>query len=169
MKIAIIGFSGAGKSTLAKRLGENVQAPVYHYDCIQFTNNWKERDRNEANQLVRESLNQTSWVIDGNYSSFEFDQRMKDGDLIVFMNFPRKIAFPRVIKRYIKNKGRTRDSIAEGCAEKIDLNFIYWCLIKGRTKRYAGRYKKQGIIYKDKFVECKNDKSVAQLIENMIK
>lgn len=169
MKIAIIGYSGSGKSTLAKKFGEIIHAPVYHYDCIHFTDGWKERDRDEVAKLVDNSLSQSSWVIDGNYSAFEFDRRMSDADLIVFMNFPRRIAFPRVIKRYIQNKGKSRDSIAQGCVEKVDLEFIYWCLIKGRTSKYAGRYKKQGILYKEKFVECKSDKDVVRLIEDIVK
>ncbi|MEG0239335.1 MAG: DNA topology modulation protein FlaR [Anaerorhabdus sp.] len=169
MKIAIIGYSGSGKSTLAKTLGQIFQAPVYHYDCIQFTQGWKERDRDEVKELVNESLSHSSWVIDGNYSAFEFDRRMSEANLIVFMNFPRRIAFPRVIKRYYENKGKTRDSIAEGCIEKIDLEFIYWCLIKGRSRKYTTRYKNQRHIYEDKFIECKNDKDVAKLIEQISK
>jgi len=45
MKIAVIGYSGAGKSTLARVLGERFGIPVLHFDTVQFTPNWQERNQ----------------------------------------------------------------------------------------------------------------------------
>ena len=68
MKIAVIGYSGAGKSTLARALGERYGIPVLHFDRVQFTPNWQERDREEARRMVHEFMEQPQWVMDGTYS-----------------------------------------------------------------------------------------------------
>ena len=50
------------------------------------------------------------------------------------MNFPRRICFPQAFKRYLNYKNKTRESMADGCNEKFDLEFIKWLLFEGRKK-----------------------------------
>lgn len=166
MKIVILGYSGAGKSNLANSLGEITNLSVTYLDCIQFVENWKTRDTNEAIEMVKEVLGKQSWIIEGNYSQFLFDQRMNDADYILFLNYPRFICLARVFKRYIENKGKTRESIADGCIEKIDFEFLWWVLVLQRQKKY--RYKMFDITknkYSGKFYEFKSDIEVNQFIK----
>jgi len=79
----IIGLSGAGKSTLARALGERYGLPVLHFDTTQFTPNWQERDRDEAHRMVHAFMENPEWVIDGNYTKFEFERRLEEADKIV--------------------------------------------------------------------------------------
>ena len=51
MKIAVMGFSGSGKSTLAKQLSEFYDIPLLYLDCVNFEENWVERDREECKRL----------------------------------------------------------------------------------------------------------------------
>lgn len=134
MKIAIIGYSGSGKSTLAKKLSEIYNCPLLYLDTIQFEANWKIRDIDEGRLMVGEFLKNDSWIIDGNYREFLQEKRLQNADKIIFMNFPRRICFPQAFKRYLNYKNKTRESMADGCNEKFDLEFIKWLLFEGRKK-----------------------------------
>ena len=68
MKITVMGFSGSGKSTLAKQLSEFYDIPLLYLDCVNFEENWVERDREECKKMVYDFMQNESWVIDGNYS-----------------------------------------------------------------------------------------------------
>ncbi len=167
MKIAIIGYSGSGKSTLAKQMGERLNIPYYHLDKIQFTTNWQNRDREEAYQLVHEIMIQEQWIIDGNYSSFDFQRRMEDADQIIFMNYPRRVCLYRALKRNVEYRGKSRDSIAEGCNEKFDFEFLWWILAEGRSKKFKERVRLLKQKYPQKYVEIKNNQQLKQFIQQV--
>lgn len=167
MKIAIIGYSGSGKSTLAKQMGERLNIPYYHLDKIQFTTNWQNRDREEAYQLVHEIMIQEQWIIDGNYSSFDFQRRMEDADQIIFMNYPRRVCLYRALKRNVEYRGKSRDSIAEGCNEKFDFEFLWWILAEGRSKKFKERVRLLKHKYPQKYVEIKNNQQLKQFIQQV--
>lgn len=167
MKIAIIGYSGSGKSTLAKQCSNLLNIPCCHYDKIQFIENWKERSQEDKEILVEESLNQKSWIIDGNYFSFQLDRRLEDADKIVYMNYPRRICLIRAFNRYFQNRGKSRDSITEGCIEKIDIEFIMWILFNGRNKKIRNLYKNIQKKYHHKFIECKNDNDTKKFLNTI--
>ena len=117
MKIAVMGYSGAGKSTLAKKLGRLYDCPVLYLDRIQFEPGWKERDREEAKRMAEAFLNEnqdTGWIIDGNYAKFSQERRLEEADLIVFMDYTRRICLWQAVKRYLEYRDKTRESMAEG-------------------------------------------------------
>ncbi|HKM01214.1 MAG TPA: DNA topology modulation protein [Sedimentibacter sp.] len=141
MKIAIIGYAGSGKSTLARQLGKFYNIPVLHMDKIQFEHNWIERDEEIAKNMVEKFMNENkSWVIDGNYTKFHRERRLNEADEIIFMNYSRWVCLWQAFKRYIKYKGKTRECIADGCIEKLDLEFIKWILKDGRDEKHMKRY-----------------------------
>ena len=119
MKIAVIGYSGAGKSTLARALGDRYGVPVLHFDRVHWAPGWQERDRVEARRLVHEFMEQPEWVIDGNYTKFEYERRMCEADRIIFLDFPCLICLFRAWKRYFQNRGRTRADMGEGDRKSV--------------------------------------------------
>ena len=134
MKIVIIGYSGSGKSTLAKNLGLHYDIPVLHLDTAHFKPGWNERDNDEFESIVLEFMqNNDSWVIDGNYRKIATN-RFEEADQIIFLNYNRFFCLISVIKRYFKNKDRTRLDMAPGCVEKLDFEFLWWVFAKGRNK-----------------------------------
>ncbi len=135
MKIAVLGYSGAGKSTLAAQLGKLYQIPVLHLDAVQFLPGWKIRPREQAKEMVAEFMSQPDWVIDGNYSGFYQLERLEQADQILLLPFGRLRCLYRVWKRYRQNRGNVRESMAEGCEEKLDMEFVHWVLFRGRNKK----------------------------------
>ena len=167
MKIAVIGYAGAGKSTLAKALGEHYSIPVLHFDRVQFTSNWQERDREEAQQLVREFMKNPQWVIDGTYSKFEFERRLLEANSIIFLDFPRLVCFFRAWKRYFQFRNKVREDMADGCCEKMDLEFVSWLLWRGRTRKKREKFQQVVARYPEKTVVLRSQKEIDRYLEGL--
>ena len=165
MKIAILGYSGSGKSTLARQLANYYETPVLFLDTVQYLPNWVERDKNEGHLIVSKFMRNESWVIDGNYNNFLQKERLKQANIIIILAFPRLVCLYRAIKRYTKYRKTTRESMADGCIEKLDLEFIWWILHEGRTKERRNHYKQIALLYKDKTLILKNQEEVDEYIK----
>lgn len=169
MKIAILGYSGSGKSTLAGQLADYYHSSVLYLDTVQFLPNWVERDKNESRSIVSHFMQDNdAWVIDGNYGSFLQKERLEQADQIIILNFPRRICLYRALKRYFHNRNRTRVSMANGCIEKMDREFIWWILHEGRTKKRREHYKEIVSSYIDKTVVLKNPEQVSRFLKQTI-
>ena len=134
MKIAIMGYSGAGKSTLAKRLAQEIGIEPLFLDRVQFLPNWVEREPEAAREIVCQEMTRPDWVIDGNYTHMLREERMRDADEIIFLNYPRLICLIRAFKRHRAFRGKTRESMADGCIERMNWEFVWWILYQGRTR-----------------------------------
>ena len=167
MKTAICGYSGSGKSTLARRIGEIEQVPVLYLDTVQFVANWQERNRDEARSIVRAFMKQENWVIDGNYTNFFYQERMEAADRILILTFNRFTCLYRAFKRYFRYRNQTRESMAEGCKEKIDLEFVLWILKDGRTKRKQEELKELKRRYPEKVTILKNQKQLNRYYQTL--
>jgi adenylate kinase family enzyme len=162
-KIAIIGHSGSGKSTLAAYLSGKYGVPLLHVDSIHFLPNWAERETEDELCIMRAFLDENSengWVIDGNYRKLEYERRMEEADLIIYLNFNRLTCFLRCFRRSRKYKNSVRPSIAPGCEEKFDRAFRRWILIGGRTRQKLKNYADLVKRYGGKSVELKNQRGV---------
>lgn len=170
MRIAVIGYSGSGKSTLAAALGERHSLDVLHLDTVQFLPGWEIRPDEDKKELVREFLDtHDGWVIDGNYTRLSYERRMKEADMIVFLNFNRFDCFLRAYGRYRRYRGVSRRSMAEGCNEKFDLEFAKWILWKGRTRIARSRYVDLSRRYPEKFVMLRNQRELDRFYtENLL-
>lgn len=167
MKIAVLGYSGAGKSTLAKTLGAHYEIPVLHLDTVQFLPDWKIRAEQEKKRIVREFMQQESWVIDGNYSGLCKNERLEQSDLIIILAFNRFFCFKSALQRYFENKGHTRPDMAEGCNEKFDFEFAMWILFYGRTYKKRKDYKDIYNKYRPKTLWFANREQVNAYIHSL--
>ena len=168
MKISIIGYSSSGKSTLAQNLGNILNIPVLHLDKVNFLPEWKERNKEESKKIVEDFIkNNNKFIIDGNYIKFIYDLRMKLSDKIIFLDFDRITCLFQAFQRYNKYKGKVRDSMTEGCYEKLDWDFIKWILFDGRNEERINRYNKIIEEYKDKIIILKNRKEVDDFVEKI--
>lgn len=160
MKICILGYSGSGKSTLARRLGDFYGIPVLFLDTVQFLPGWLERDRDEARALVREFLQNGSWVIDGNYRAFLQEERLRQADRILILQFNRFVCLWQAFRRYRRYKNTVRESMADGCCEKLDAEFIRWLLLDGRTRARRAHLRHIAAQYPSKTLVFKNRRAV---------
>jgi len=168
MKIVIIGYSGSGKSTLAENLSRHYSIPKLHMDTLQFQPGWIDSDRDWMEKEMRQFLSDhRDWVIDGNYSWCYYEERMEQADQIIFLNFSRWNCLFRAWKRYRRYKGRVRESMAAGCPERFDWEFIRWILWDGRQARQVTRYQTIGQNYPDKFLSLKNQKELDEFLKNI--
>lgn len=167
MKIAILGYSGCGKSTLAKYLSVQYHIPLLYLDIIQFEANWKERNREDALAMVTAFMQQDEWVIDGNYQSFLQEWRLKEADYIIFMPFSRWNCLFRAYRRHRTYKNATRESMVNGCNEKMDMQFIWWILYQGRTQKKKRQFEAILKKYPDKSIVLKNQKELDGFMVNL--
>lgn len=165
MKIAILGYSGSGKSTLAGQLAEYYQIPVLFLDTVQFLPGWAEREESEGRSIVSDFIRDNgSWVIDGNYGNFLQEERLEQADRIILLVFPRRICFYRAWKRFFSFRGKTRESMADGCTEKMDWEFIRWILYEGRTKKKREHYRRIASRYPEKTLVFRKPGQVAAFL-----
>lgn len=165
-KISIIGYSGSGKSTLAKKLGQICECDVLHLDCVHWLPGWQERDSAGSCTLAAKFLDtHDSWVIDGNYQKILYERRMQEATQIIFLDFPMPICLFRVLKRYLGYRGKSRESITEGCEEKIDGEFFWWILHKGRDKAHRKNYRRICKKYSRKAVILRSPTAVKKYLE----
>jgi adenylate kinase family enzyme len=157
MKISVIGYSSSGKSTFSKRLKTIYNIPLLHIDKIYFTKNWVERDPKIVENEVLEFSKQDHWIIDGLYRKIATN-RFDDADQIFIFNFNRFKCLYGAIYRRIKFHNQVRDSIAEGCRERLNFSFIFWILFKGRTKKSKDLIKNFQKIYQNKVITFKSRK-----------
>lgn len=87
-RIAVIGNSGGGKTTLSRALQRIHQLPLHHVDAIQFTAGMKIRNHSESIAVLNEIQMQESWIIDGYGPLDILESRLKQADIIVFIDFP---------------------------------------------------------------------------------
>ena len=167
MKIAVIGYSGAGKSTLARKLGERYNIPVLHFDRVYWSSGWQERNQDEYHGMVHEFMKQPEWVIDGTYTKVEFERRMSEADTIIFLDLPRLTCFCRAWRRFFRYRGKVRSDMAEGCPEKMDPEFVWWLLWKGRTLQKKEIFQKILKNYPKKTVVLKNQREIDRYLEGL--
>ena len=129
-RILVLGPCGAGKSTLAVKLGDKLGLPVIHLDKEFWRAGWVEPDPAEWAAEVEKLIARPRWVMDGNYGG-TLARRLERAELVVNLDYPQRVFFPRMVRRLLTNWGRTRPDMAEGCRERFDLEF--W--------RYAWRYR----------------------------
>jgi adenylate kinase family enzyme len=134
-KVMVIGSAGAGKSTFSTRLGKILELPVYHLDSIFWRPGWVRPEREVWTQAQEALVAGDEWILDGNYGS-TLEIRVRACDTVIFLAFPRLVCLGRVIKRWLRYRGRTRPDLNPGCVEHMpDREFLSW--IWGFPKRKA--------------------------------
>jgi len=124
-RVLVIGSGGSGKSTFSTRLGELLNLEVHHLDKLFWHPGWVETPRDEWLKIVTELTDRDSWILDGNYSG-TLDVRIQKADTVIFLDLSRWLCLWRIISRVLRYRDGTRPDMAEGCRERLDLEFISW-------------------------------------------
>ena len=124
-KILVIGPGGAGKTTFANQLGEILGIEVVHLDSLYWKAGWVEPPKLEWAATLAEVLGRSAWIMDGNYSG-SLGLRLEASDAVVFLDLPRLIWMWRVLKRAARYRNATRPDMANGCPERLNIEFLVW-------------------------------------------
>lgn len=137
-RIIILGPCGSGKSTLARRLGARHGLPVFHLDQAFHRPGWRPAPEAEFHAEVERIAALPAWVIDGNYKGV-IASRLARADTLIYLDLPRRVTMPRVIRRIIESYGRVRADSAPGCPERVDLAFLRYAWNWNRLQRAKTR------------------------------
>jgi len=124
-RVVIVGSGGAGKSTLAARLADVTGLPVIHLDREFWRPGWVRTPNAEWDARVEELLAGDAWILDGNYSR-TMERRFAAADTIVLLDLPTHVCLWRALRRSVLGRRRRRADLADGCSERIDLEFLRW-------------------------------------------
>ena len=107
---------------------------VSHLDRAYWRSGWSKPSQDEWLQTVGELMSGDSWIMDGNFGG-TLELRLKHCDTIVFLDMSRLLCLWRIVKRRFLYRNRSRPDMAEGCHEKLDLDFILWVWNYSRRSR----------------------------------
>jgi adenylate kinase family enzyme len=167
MKIAIIGCPGSGKSTLASQLHTILGISLFHLDQYFWKPGWQRPDRDEFKKVHDALCDKNEWIIEGMAVRL-FEYRVKQADVIVFLDIPLRVCLYRIFKRALLNFGKVIFSSAPGCPERLpDWEFLKYVLnfnkiYKPEVKKLLQDYKGQKKIF-----IIKNNVDAAELIKKI--
>ena len=159
-RVMIIGCGGAGKSTLARKLGEKTGLPVVHLDQIWWApGNWQHLEKPEFDERLKAEMEKPRWILDGNFNR-TIEARLEACDTVSYLDYPRLVCIKNWLGRVIKNWGRHRPDMTEGCNEWFDPEFVKW--IWNFNKNNRARYYELLNGAKDKHVYILKSRRQAQ-------
>ena len=123
-RILVMGSSGSGKSTFSKRLSAITGIPVVSLDALFWKPGWVESEKAEFRERLTEAARQPRWIMDGNFTSHLIDLRRDNCDTVIWFDLPRAACMLGILTRIAKSYGQVRPEMAQGCPEKIDLEFF---------------------------------------------
>ncbi|MCD8893608.1 topology modulation protein [Mammaliicoccus sciuri] len=153
-RIMVIGCPGSGKSTLSNKLHNNLGIPLYHLDEIKWQNSNKSIDSETFEEILKNITQLDEWIIDGNYNS-TLELRMREADIVIWLNYSRAICIFRVFKRFLQSFYRKSEG---GNPKRVSWSFIkfVWNFKDNNDKRLLDlkdKYSNQNewIILKSKY------------------
>ncbi len=133
----IIGGAGSGKSTLAREIGAVLSLPVFHMDRDVFwLPGWVERAKDDQVRQVERIVAQERWVFEGNNSS-TFHLRAARAEMLIWLDVPLWKRLFRAMRRNIRQRGKIRPDMAEGCTEQLRMlpGFVWFILSTAKRAR----------------------------------
>ncbi|MTV13123.1 MULTISPECIES: DNA topology modulation protein [Bradyrhizobium] len=133
-RVLVMGSSGSGKSTFARRLSAMTGIPTVSIDALFWKAGWVESGRDEFERRMSEAAREPRWIMDGNYMRHGAGELRRElSDTIIWFDLPRSTCMLGIFRRIAASYGQVRPEMADGCPEKIDLEFF----------RYVWTYRQQ--------------------------
>ena len=110
--------SGSGKSTMGRALAERLGVPYVELDALVHGPNWTETPDDELRRILEPILAGEGWVIDGGYRGKIGDLVLRQADVVVWIDLPIHVWFPRLIRRTVRRM-RGREELWNGNRESL--------------------------------------------------
>jgi adenylate kinase family enzyme len=150
-RVAVRGGTGSGKSTVAREIARRLDLPYVELDALHHGPGWREATAEELRASVEEALDDTrGWVVDGNYDSKLGTLILDRAELIVWLDLPVRVKFPRLVRRTLR-RARTGEELWNGNRETWRGTFLsrdsillwffrtHWKNRREWPERFAGR------------------------------
>lgn len=122
-RVLVLGAPGSGKSTLAAALARRTGLPLIHLDRHYWRPGWVEPDKETWARQVETLAAADRWVMDGNYGG-TLASRLSRAETVIWLDLPTSVCLWRIARRALLHHGRVRPDMAEGCPERLRLEFI---------------------------------------------
>lgn len=133
-RICILGPSNSGKSTLAEAIAHARGLPPIHLDQLYHLPNtdWQPRPVAKFVALHDQAIQDSRWVIDGNYSK-TLPQRLERATGFILLDVSTTISLVRYFRRSWFE--RERLGALEGCQDSVKWSMIHHIAVTTRANR----------------------------------
>lgn len=163
-KILIIGISGTGKTVLAKKLSGFLKIPITHYDEFVWEKGWKEVEEKIVEKKLEEVIKKDKWIIEG-FISPAAQSKLKNADLILYLDYSGFIAMLGGLKRWWQYRGKVRPEMAEGCTENLQFKYLLVMLRRAEREEIEKEVKNFG----SKIIRLKSPKKTNNFLAKHFK
>lgn len=102
-RVVVVGAPGCGKTTVARAVSRALELPHTELDSLWWDPEWTEVGAEVFSERARVVVAAERWVVDGNYfSQGGAEVIWPAADTIVWIDLPRHIAVPRVLRRSVR-------------------------------------------------------------------
>jgi len=131
-RVVVQGTSGSGKTTLSNALADALGISCLELDGLYQQPNWNRLEVKEFRARVGSFVEQTRWVVVGNYSRVR-DILWPRSTTILFIDLPKRVVMTRVIQRTILRIVKreqlwngNRESLRNALSRDPMRNIILW-------------------------------------------
>lgn len=114
----IASASGNGKTTFGRELARRWEVPFVELDALVHGPGWVETPDEELRAQLAELLASDGWVVDGTYWNKLEDLVLRSADVVVWLDLPIRVWFPRLVRRTIR-RVRGREELWNGNRETL--------------------------------------------------
>ncbi len=142
--------SGCGKTTLGRKLARQLDAPFHELDALNHGPDWAQASADDLRARVEPLLAGERWVVDGSYRSKLGDLVLESADVVVWLDLPRRVWLPRLVRRTIARIVRreklwngNRETLRNAFFGRDSLLLFAWRTYPQRLRLYPeqlGRY-----------------------------
>jgi adenylate kinase family enzyme len=105
-RVVVVGSSGSGKTTVGRALATQLGYPFIELDALHWGPGWTEATADELRARVQPIVATDTWVIDGSYRGKIGDLVIERADIILWLDLPVHVWFPRLLRRTLRRIAR---------------------------------------------------------------
>ena len=101
-RVVIVGVAGTGKTVLGQSLASMLDAPFFELDSLYWKPEWVEPSQAEFAASIEDAIVGDRWVAAGNYLREGVHNLWSRADVIIWLDLPLRVTFPRVLRRSLQ-------------------------------------------------------------------